>query len=79
MQTLGRSGFPKRRHKLPEVIHLQGTPAGFPFGIPGIELVIEISMQQIPQSFRHSIFLLLIRIKVKGLRRLNLFPTIRTG
>jgi hypothetical protein len=32
------------------------TPAGFPSGIPGIGELIDIAMQQAPQSGRHSIF-----------------------
>jgi hypothetical protein len=30
------------------------TPAGFPFGMPGMGLEIEGAMQQAPQCGRHS-------------------------
>lgn len=31
------------------------TPAGLPFGMPGIALVIDGAMQHAPQPFLHSI------------------------
>lgn len=51
-QNAGRSGWPKMRHRLfsPSCTHL--TPAGFPFGMPGIGLVIEGAVQQAPQLSR---------------------------
>jgi hypothetical protein len=51
-QNAGRSGLPKMRHRLssPSWTHL--TPAGLPFGIPGMGLVIDGAMQQAPQSGR---------------------------
>lgn len=54
-QNAGRSGLPKMRQRLscPNWTHL--TPAGFPFGIPGMGLVIEGAMQHAPQFIRHSI------------------------
>ncbi|MFZ6799469.1 hypothetical protein [Undibacterium sp. Di24W] len=35
---------------------MQGIPAGFPSGIPGIGLVMDGSMQQAAQCGRHSLF-----------------------
>ena len=34
---------------------MQGTPAGLPFGIPGIGLLILGAVQQAPQCVRHII------------------------
>ena len=33
---------------------MQGTPAGLPWGMPGIGLVIDGAMQQAPQRGRHE-------------------------
>lgn len=51
-QNAGRSGLPKMRQRLlfPSWTHL--TPAGFPFGIPGIGLFIDGAMQHAPQLSR---------------------------
>ena len=47
--------MPKIRHRLslPSWTHL--TPAGFPFGIPGIGLLIDGAMQHAPQLSRQFI------------------------
>ena len=37
---------------------MQRTPAGFPFGIPGIGELIDIEIQQAPQPERQSIVVL---------------------
>ena len=34
---------------------MQRVPAGFPFGIPGIGVVMDGAMQQAPQPMRHFI------------------------
>jgi len=54
-QKAGRSGFPNIRQRLSSLSCKQRTPAGFPFGIPGIGLVIEGAIQHAPQWSRHFI------------------------
>ena len=53
MQTLGRSFFPKRRHRLLLSRFMHLVPAGLPFSIPGIDEDIEITIQQAPQPGLH--------------------------
>ena len=48
-QNAGRSDRPKMRHRMSSSSCTQGTPAGLPFGMPGIGLVIDGAMQQAPQ------------------------------
>ena len=50
-QTAGRSGFPKIRQRRFSSKLTHGTPAGFPFGIPGIGDEMEGAMQHAPQFF----------------------------
>jgi hypothetical protein len=54
--TFGRSGDPKilQRNSLSNWMH--GTPAGLPFGMPGIGDDIDGAMQHAPQPGRHFIF-----------------------
>lgn len=52
--TAGRSGFPKSLQRLSDVSCTQRTPAGFPFGMPGIGEDIEGAIQHAPQPTRHS-------------------------
>ena len=51
-QTAGRSGRPKSRQRSPSSNCTQGTPAGFPSGIPGMGLEMEGAVQQAPQPGR---------------------------
>jgi hypothetical protein len=53
-QNGGRSGWPKMRHRLSSASWTQRTPAGFPFGIPGMGLVIDGAVQQAPQPGRQA-------------------------
>jgi hypothetical protein len=53
-QTAGRSGLPNSRQRCSASSCTQRTPAGLPFGIPGIDELIEGAMQQAPQAGRHS-------------------------
>ena len=54
--TFGRSGDPKilQRNSLSNWMH--GTPAGLPFGMPGIGDDIDGAMQHAPQPGRQFIF-----------------------
>lgn len=54
-QTDGRSGEWNMAHPYLSVRWIHLTPAGLPFGIPGIGEEIEGTMQQAPQLERHSI------------------------
>ena len=54
-QTSGRSERPKIAQRKSSVSCTQGTPAGFPCGMPGIGEEIDGAMQQAPQPARHSI------------------------
>ncbi|GAB4062766.1 hypothetical protein GCM10028811_33100 [Uliginosibacterium sediminicola] len=47
--------MPNKAQRRSAVSCTQGTPAGFPSGIPGIGLEIEGAMQQAAQAGRHSI------------------------
>lgn len=58
MQTLGRSGIPKIKQLLSSLSCTHRTPAGLPFGIPGIADEMEGAIQQAPQLGRQSIELL---------------------
>jgi len=58
-QTRGRDSDPKIMHRKSSVRLTQGTPPGFPSGIPGMGDEIEGAMQQAPQS-RQLFFSLLI-------------------
>jgi hypothetical protein len=53
MQVCGRWSRPKIRQRLSSESWTQRTPAGLPFGIPGIGDEIEMAMQQAPQPTRH--------------------------
>lgn len=55
LHTGGRSGRPKILHLSSESSCTQGTPAGFPSGIPGMGDEIEGAVQQAAQRGRHSI------------------------
>jgi len=54
LHTAGRSGLPNRRHLRSSVSCGQGTPAGLPFGKPGMGDEIEMTIQQAAQPGRHS-------------------------
>lgn len=58
-QQAGRSGWPKIAQRKSSVNCMQGTPAGLPFGIPGIALVMEGAMQQAAHSGRQERCLLM--------------------
>ncbi|MBA4231188.1 hypothetical protein D7S78_19950 [Ralstonia pickettii] len=49
LQTAGRSGWPKIRQPLASSSCAQRTPAGLPFGMPGMGLEMEGAMQHAPQ------------------------------
>src|SRR3546814_9477852 len=51
--TAGRSGWPKIRHRLSTDNCTQRSPAGLPWGMPGIGELMEGAMQQAPQPSRH--------------------------
>jgi hypothetical protein len=53
-QIAGRSGFPNRLQRFALSNCIQRTPAGFPFGMPGIAEEIDGAMQQAPQPARQS-------------------------
>lgn len=53
-QTAGRPGWPKIRQRSCSSSCAQRTPAGFPFGMPGMGLEMEGAVQQAPQPGRHS-------------------------
>jgi hypothetical protein len=53
-QNAGRSGLPNSRQRICSSSCTQGTPAGLPWGMPGIGEVIEGAMQQAPQRSRHD-------------------------
>lgn len=57
MQTSGRSGRPKMAQRLSGVSWTQRTPAGLPFGMPGIGDDMDGAMQQAPQPTRHFMVL----------------------
>ncbi|TCG05664.1 hypothetical protein BZM27_32085 [Paraburkholderia steynii] len=53
-QQAGRSGLPKIAQRRSSPSCTQRTPAGLPFGMPGIGLVIDGAIQHAPQSGRHA-------------------------
>ena len=53
--TAGRSGRPKIWQRPCPSSWMQGTPAGLPWGMPGIAELIEGAMQQAAQCGRQSI------------------------
>ena len=53
-QTRGRSGCPKILQPLRSSNCTQRTPAGFPFGMPGMGDEIDGAMQQAPQPGRQE-------------------------
>jgi hypothetical protein len=53
-QKAGRFGLLKIIQRLFSSSCTQGTPAGLPFGMPGIGLLMEGAMQQAPQSGLHT-------------------------
>lgn len=77
-QQAGRSGCPKMAHRFASVSWIQRTPAGFPFAMPGMGLVMEGAMQQAPQSGRQEravLFMpLLDRIGAEDARTAGLAP-----
>jgi hypothetical protein len=50
--TAGRSGRPNRRQRSASSSCTQGTPAGLPFGMPGMGELMDGAMQQAAQSGR---------------------------
>ena len=56
LQTAGRSGLPKIAQRWSSVSWMQRTPAGFPFGMPGMGEEIEGAMQHAPQPTRQSMW-----------------------
>jgi len=50
--TCGRSGRPKILHRISPSSCTQRTPAGLPFGMPGMGELIDGAMQQAPQPGR---------------------------
>ena len=53
-QTAGRSGEPKIAQRRSAVSCTQGTPAGLPFAMPGIALLIDGAVQQAAQPGRQA-------------------------
>lgn len=53
-QTAGRSGRPKMAQRLSSSSWMQRTPAGLPWGMPGMGEEMEGAVQQAPQPGRHS-------------------------
>ena len=51
-QHAGRSGRPKIAQRKSSINCTQGTPAGLPFGMPGIGLEMEGAVQHAPQLGR---------------------------
>lgn len=52
--TRGRPGWPKMRQPLCSSSWTQRTPAGLPFGMPGIGELIDGAVQQAPQPGRQA-------------------------
>jgi hypothetical protein len=52
--TAGLSGCPKILQRLSSSSWMQRTPAGFPFGMPGMAEEIEGAVQQAPQAGRQA-------------------------
>ena len=59
-QKAGRSAWPKMRQRLSSANWMQRTPAGLPWGIPGIGLVMDGAVQQAPQWSRQFMALLIV-------------------
>ncbi len=73
MTYLWAFSLPKSLHKFSSFNCTQRTPAGLPFGIPGINDVILGAMQHAPQPNRHSIIKLTQKIKdAQGITLLSL-------
>lgn len=53
-QNAGRVGLPKIAQRRSGSSCTQGTPAGLPYGMPGMGEVIEGAVQQAPQSGRQE-------------------------
>lgn len=53
-QTAGRSGRPKMAQRLSSSSWAQRTPAGLPWGMPGMGEEMEGAMQQAPQPGRQA-------------------------
>jgi len=53
--TAGRPGNPKILQRFASSSWIQRTPAGLPFGMPGIAELIEGAVQQAPQPGRQFI------------------------
>lgn len=53
-QQAGRSGLPKIMQRMSASRFAHGTPAGLPFGMPGMGLLIEGAMQHAPQPGRQG-------------------------
>src|SRR5690349_12367213 len=54
LHTAGRSGIPNTLQRLSSVNCMQRTPAGLPFGIPGIGDEIDSAIQHAPHPTRQS-------------------------
>jgi oxygen-independent coproporphyrinogen-3 oxidase len=52
--TAGRRGSPNRRQRSSSSSWMQRTPAGLPWGMPGIGLLMDGAVQQAAQRERHS-------------------------
>lgn len=57
-QTVGRPGIPNSRQRLASSSCTQRTPAGLPWGMPGIGLEMEGAMQHAPHPLRQEIIAL---------------------
>ena len=53
-QNAGRSGLPNKRQRRSESSCTQATPAGLPWGMPGMGEVIDGAMQQAPHRLRQG-------------------------
>lgn len=55
-QTVGLAGSPNIAQRLSSSSCMQGSPAAFPLGIPGMGEVMDGAVQHAPQPDRHCIF-----------------------
>lgn len=72
--TAGRSGRPKMRHRLLSSSCTQRTPAGLPFGMPGIADEIDGAVQQAPQSGRQLKTLVIRQLFSQGVNAGEILP-----
>lgn len=58
---------------------MHGTPAGFPFGMPGIGPVMEGAVQQAPQFFLQSTCSLILKLPPQTIHAFtnNFYPNLR--